>query len=310
MNPSPAVFSAGMSVVTADNLNTFVQTVSTFADLRNFPALSNMVVQTQGGNSVADGLQGVFYYNSSSVATDNNLSVIVPTGNIQGAWLLISGGALLAIKITAFNASGLYTPTTGLIYATIENLGGGGGGGGVVGSSSGTFSGGGGGAGEYRRGSFSSGTIGANQTITIGAAGAGGASGANNGGTGGTTSFGTLLTAFGGSGGAFNQSGSGFGAGGLGGTGGSGGAFSVQGSSGQCGMSFSITTLIGIGAQGAASVFGGVSQSQIAISSANAGFAAVGYGSGGNGAVASATTSSAAGGNGSGGLCIVTEYYI
>ena len=90
--PSNAVQYAGQAVVTADQLNTFVQTVYNYASLRNFPALSNMCVCVLGTTAPNDGGQGHFYYNASSTASDNNSTVIVPNGLTgSGGWLRLTG---------------------------------------------------------------------------------------------------------------------------------------------------------------------------------------------------------------------------
>lgn len=85
--PAPQTYAQGQGSVNGDGLNTFLQVVLNFAQLRNFTALSNMGVYVLGQTAAGDGGQGVFYYNSSSTATDNNSTVVVPTGAIQGAWL-------------------------------------------------------------------------------------------------------------------------------------------------------------------------------------------------------------------------------
>ncbi len=87
--PLPTVNVQGVGAVSADNLNTYVQTVATFAQLRTFSALGDMCVSVLGGAAEGDGLGGLFYYSSTSTAADNGASVIVPAGASQGAWLLI-----------------------------------------------------------------------------------------------------------------------------------------------------------------------------------------------------------------------------
>ena len=47
-----------------------------------------MIVQVLGAVTPGDGGQGVYWYNASSTAPDNNSTVIVPTGSVgYGAWL-------------------------------------------------------------------------------------------------------------------------------------------------------------------------------------------------------------------------------
>lgn len=91
--PTPTVSAQGLGVVPGDLLNTYVQTVANFAQLRTFPGLSNMSVNVLGGASPGDGLQGIFYYNASSTAADDNATVIAPTGVATGRWLKLPEGA-------------------------------------------------------------------------------------------------------------------------------------------------------------------------------------------------------------------------
>lgn len=116
-------------------------------------------------------------------------------------------------SVQTFTVSGTYTRPAGLVRAKITVVGGGGGGGaGAAGLGAGTSAGGGGGAIRV----VNAATLGASQTVTIGAGGTGGASGSGNPGVaGGTTSIGSLLSATGGGGGG----GAGSGVGGNGGIG-------------------------------------------------------------------------------------------
>ena len=90
-SPSPTVFLNGLGSVGADQLNTFVQVVTNFAQLRTFTGLSNMVVCALGQATANDGFQGHFYWNPTSTTPDNNTTVIVPNGAIQGAWIRLTG---------------------------------------------------------------------------------------------------------------------------------------------------------------------------------------------------------------------------
>lgn len=87
MVPSPFVQAPGVGSVSADQFNTYQQTVLNYAQLRTFTGLTYMSVYVLGAASPRDGGQGVYSYDASSTATDNNGSVIVPFGNVQGAWL-------------------------------------------------------------------------------------------------------------------------------------------------------------------------------------------------------------------------------
>lgn len=138
MNPLPTVFVTGQGSVNGDMLNTFVQVVQNFAQLRTFSALNDMSVYVLGGAAEGDGLQGQFWWNGYLInPVDNNATVIVPYGNIQGAWLrlavslpsnspvrLISTGtsdALLASDNTVVWYSTSLTPKTETLPAPTVN---------------------------------------------------------------------------------------------------------------------------------------------------------------------------------------------
>ena len=91
MNPSPNVYQAGIGVFTADQGNTWVQTVLNYPQLRTFTGLDSMAVLVLGAAASNDGGQGHYYYVSTGVYTDNNSTTIVPTGAVQGAWLRLTG---------------------------------------------------------------------------------------------------------------------------------------------------------------------------------------------------------------------------
>ena len=113
-----------------------------------------------------------------------------------------ASGIVVSVKRQTFTSSGTYTPNTGMLYCDVEVWGGGGGGGGC---SAGAAAGGG--AGGHAKKVISAATIGASQTVTIGAGGNSGGAAAGTGGTGGTTSFGAILSATGGVGGSGNSGG-------------------------------------------------------------------------------------------------------
>ena len=203
-----------------------------------------------------------------------------------------AGTGFTSLNVQKFTTSGTYTPTTNMLYCVAEVVGGGAGGASV----SSTY-GGGGGGGAYVKGTYSSSTIGASQSVTIGAGGSAGSSGGN-------TSFGALITSNGGSGGS--AAGLNGGAGGAGGTG-TGGSYAVSGTAGGIGYVGGNGSLYGISGYGGQA--GGLSGSaQLVFSNGNTnGNTGVSYGGGGSGAVG-AGAGSATGGSGAGGIIIVTEY--
>lgn len=185
--------------------------------------------------------------------------------------------------VQTFTSSGTWNKPAGVKFVVVELVGGGGGGGG--GQSGGNMSGGGGGGGGYSRKLILAASLGASETVTIGAAGNGGAAG-NNGTSGGTTSFGTHCSATGGANGVAAGNG---GQGGIG----SSGTFNTRGQSGSTGIFVSASTQGG--GTGGGSFFGGGG------TGSQAGGA---YGGGGGGGAGSG-----AAGGGASGLVVVTEFY-
>jgi hypothetical protein len=95
-------FADGVGIVDAVNLNIFVQTAQTAAQLRSFVGVVPQTVNLLGIASPGDGLGGVYYWANGTAFVDNNSSVIVPSGAAgAGAWLLagmsflpLAGGTL------------------------------------------------------------------------------------------------------------------------------------------------------------------------------------------------------------------------
>lgn len=212
----------------------------------------------------------------------------------------------LSVVKQVITATGTYTPTTGMLYCVIECLGGGGAGGGSAATAAGTCSQGtGGGAGEYAFGVFSAATIGASQSVTIGAAGTGNSGAA--GGNGGNTSVGALISANGGTGGTTPAAGAVTNAAGvLGGTGGSGGSFRTPGQPGSACLGVG-TTGPQMSGQGGSTNYG---SGGFGTPGTAAGSVALGRGAGGGGAASIAGAGAGTGGVGTAGLIIVTEFII
>lgn len=223
------------------------------------------------------------------------------------AWII----GLSSIAIQVFTGSGTYTPATGMHHCLVISTGGGGGGGGANAQDGGSSaSGGGGGAGSTCIEVFSAATIGANQTVTIGAAGSAGADTGTNGGAGGDTTFGSLHTAGGGAAGAgIATTGSDAGDGGAGGTA-SNGAMNIPGGSGSRGSGGAVGDNAH-GGMGGGSFWGGGGKPGTAFQTnptTSAGSNATVYGGGGGGAAASDATAGAAGGTGAAGVVFVLEF--
>ena len=184
--------------------------------------------------------------------------------------------SLNAVSTQVFLADGTYTKPAGLLFATVELVGGGGGGG-TAGVGTGD---GGGGAGGYSRRTLAASAIGT-ETVTVGAGGAA------NGSSGGTTSFGSLLQATGGAGTSTAIPGN-AGAG-------SGGDINLHGGNGHAGSDSNDR-----GGSGGGSYFCGGGRAGSDTLAGGAGEVNTGAGGGGGG--------NAAGGAGGSGIIIVTEF--
>jgi hypothetical protein len=254
------------------------------------------------GTTATGAFQNVSGLGSTAQVLTSNGAATLPT------WQASSGAnAFNSINIQTFTSSGTYTPTSGMMYCIVQCIGGGGAGGGVAATGAANYAvAGGGGAGEYSVGAFSAATIGASQTVTIGAGGTPGSAGANAGGTGGTTSLGALITSVGGVGGGGGavQTLATFEFGGAGGSGGTGGQVRIGGTAGFYGIGQQGTQLL-IGGSGGNSPLGG---GQGSFSSNTTGPAASGYGAGGGGSSNGNSQSAKAGGGGGKGTIIITEY--
>lgn len=261
---------------------------------------------------------------AASVASIDNATIIRSTGTVAFAANqpmgtnkltgLAAGSAagdsvrfeqLIPPTVQTFAGSGTWTKPAGLKVAIIECVGGGGGGG-YGDSAAGEAAGGsGGGGGGYVSKLVVTASLGATETVTIGAAGAGGVSaGAVAPTAGGTTSFGAHCTATGGA--AGNSSTSGVGAalaasgviGGIGTT----GDINARGGSSLHAFRFNGTLLIS--GKGGDSIWGGGGVSVVdAVGSAGNGFG------GGGGGASSSNNTDRNGGAGTIGYLIVTEYY-
>lgn len=259
-----------------------------------------------GVQGSGDGQQNTCYIagiTGVTTANSNYVTVDTTTGQL-GSTLVVPGAGISAVVRQVFTSSGTYTPTAGMVQCEVEVVGGGGGGGGCSNNHP-AQAGGGGGAGGYAKKIFAAATIGASQTITIGAAGAGAAAGFNPGGPGGQTNFGgaLLVYATGGGGGGGSASG-GYGTGGAGGVG-SNGDFNTVGCIGTGG---SCSDVVSFGGNGGCTYFGGNGQGYAAYVNSIPGGNAFSYGGGGGGGACGPGASIVGGGNGFAGVCIITEY--
>lgn len=265
---------------------------------------SNTNAITGAGTLVNAGISFSGTSKTINTTTQTARNFDVGSISINGSANSATKSLMTTINIQTFVASGTYTPTSGMVYCDVEAIGCGGGGGGAAVTGVGQFStASGGGGGEYARGTFSAATVGASQTVTIGAAGAANSGAA--GGAGGNVSLGALLTANGGAGGASSAAGAGQATGGtLGGTGGSGGSIRTPGNAG-FGSDSAFAASVIFSGNGGNSRYG---SGGIAPGAPGTGGAGLGNGSGGGGSSNLASTSAKLGGVGTVGIIVVTEY--
>jgi hypothetical protein len=218
------------------------------------------------------------------------------------SWILYPGGSILvqcdgaafnSVLLSAmqkvFNASGTFTKPGVGTFADIEAWGGGGSGG------RGAADTGGGGGGGYNKRRIPLSSVGATETVTIGAGGTAQAANAD-GATGGNTTFGALLTAYGGGGGDNAGNGGGGGGGLL-----SAGTIPTAAGGGLPGTPFFFNSALSVQSQGGDAAVGqaGIETGGGGGDGANAGGASV-FG-GGGGAGCNATTAAAGGASVAGG---------
>ncbi|KAA3645344.1 MAG: hypothetical protein DWQ07_12820 [Chloroflexi bacterium] len=168
------------------------------------------------GNSIVNVLSEIFDEGAAPATPATGHVVIyakadglIYSKDDAGLETLMSGGAgggtdtsLKAVQV--FTAGGTWNKPANLHSVIVEVVGGGGGGGGCGTTAAGEHKGGTGGAGGgYSRKFIAAASLGATETVTVGAGGAGGV-GANNGAAGGNSSFGAHCSA---NGGGFGQTG-------------------------------------------------------------------------------------------------------
>jgi len=228
-------------------------------------------------------------------------------------WVKIAVASGYTVSIQKFTSSGTWTKPADLVAIYVRVVGGGGGGGsadsdGVV--DSGAAGGGGGG---YSEKWIVATSLGATETVTVGAAGTAGAVEGGSGGAGGNSSFGSHAEGNGGAGGAGSGSAPTTGANLAGGAGGtaSSGNIDISGQTGGDGYveeigTFNMVTSGKGGDSGGGLGLGGASV--VTTGTTKAGRAGTGNGGGGSGAANNDTLAAAAGGAGTAGLVIVVEF--
>lgn len=218
----------------------------------------------------------------------------------------LSFPALSSASPRVYTSNDTWTKPSNLLYVIVEVVGGGGGGGGAAATGASTVAAGrsGGGGGTSKKKILAA-SLGATETVTVGAAGAAGAAGAN-GGAGGNSSFGSHCTANGGVlGNAGGASSTLLGVEGVAGGSASGGDINISGGSSNPGVYLGVNAISG---NGGGSVYGAGAPGRRSNADSVAGAAGGAYGGGGSGGVNGNSQSAVAGGAGAAGVVIVWEY--
>jgi hypothetical protein len=233
------------------------------------------------------------------------LYLIDDAGIVIGPLSAVNSIVLSAASPRVYTTNSTWTKPVGLDHVIVEVIAGGGAGGGAAATSGTTYSaGGGGGGGGCSVKRIDAASLGATESVTVGAGGT--AVSGSNGNNGGTSSFGAHLQASGGSGGellgAFATSG--IGGSGGGGGGASGNVNSYGDAGGPGARSIGSTSM---GGNGGGTSRGGGAKGAITASGVDG---AVGnpYGGGGSGSANCISQLARAGGAGAAGIVIVWEY--
>jgi hypothetical protein len=109
MSVIPTVTQDGVGVISAGQLNAYTFSCYNTGVLRSIVGQTGMTAYLQGTNVPGDGGQGLFYWNYSSVAPDNGTTIIVPSGVVYGAWIMVAQVMVGNLISTTLAASTSYT---------------------------------------------------------------------------------------------------------------------------------------------------------------------------------------------------------
>lgn len=119
--PSLTVFYTGQGAVNGDQLNTFLQTCDNLAQARAFSGTAGSQIYIRNLDASVTGGLGPFYWNASSVTTDDNgFTTIQPSGQAgAGRWVRLAYDTPL--KTGGYTVAGLPTPATVGMFAYVTD---------------------------------------------------------------------------------------------------------------------------------------------------------------------------------------------
>lgn len=122
--PSLSAYANGISQVSADNLNSFIQWCVTAAQLKAFtpnPAVPGMLVNIEGYTAAGDGGQGLFYWSTTTGTDDGGVTTLVPSGSTAGCWIRLLNSSVANTFQSVINPTGT-TSTSGVMMGIAGTL--------------------------------------------------------------------------------------------------------------------------------------------------------------------------------------------
>jgi hypothetical protein len=126
--PRLSAYIQGQGTVSADNLNTFMQTADDTSQLRNLTGVPGISVMLRGVTVPNDGDGGFFYWNAFGTQPDDNFNYITPAGTFVGQWVRLdfpstSSGTIFPMIIVT-GTSNLQSDVSIGGFLTLDTVGG------------------------------------------------------------------------------------------------------------------------------------------------------------------------------------------
>ena len=119
--PQLTQYLQGVSILSADGLNTFESTCDNISELRDFIGTQGIQVFVRGFVEPGDGGQGIFNWTLLTNPIDDGVSVIVPYGSSGAAWLRIPTGGLIS-PVTTVASGSTYSAQQSDYYLRSESV--------------------------------------------------------------------------------------------------------------------------------------------------------------------------------------------